>query len=368
MLLCTTTVRSPETLVANQGGNDQGPPVPTPSILDRFKLTAEGMVMGLAPHLPPVAIQAGFGYIKGRERPMVASINVVNECNLTCAGCYWGRTEGRQERSEMSLEDSARLIDALYQKGVRDFLFIGGEPLMRLEDTGENEERIHPRDRTEFMVRRVAEHGAISTVITNGTYGLPAPGEWPRVHYFVSFDGDGLGMLKVRGKGVFEQARDAARGRKDVILAMTISNLNVNGVEAFVQNAEEWEVGGVVFSFATPQVGDKQWFYLSDEEKERTVQALLRLKEQLGDFVAMSTRAIELLRPSEVAQWSPDCPTFFAISMTSEGEEIERCIFGPEGDCPRCGCNIYTSAVALREGDQETARMVQYPSQLAGIE
>ena len=72
----------------------------------------------------------------------------------------------------------------------------------------------------------------------------------------------------------------------------------------------------------------------------------------------MGTRAIELLRPAEVARWSPRCPTFIAQSIRADGQLIERCIFGPEGDCSRCGCNIYTSFVAIREGDHETARFL----------
>ena len=146
---------------------------------------------------------------------------------------------------------------------------------------------------------------------------------------------------------------------------MTISKLNVDRIEAFVRETATWGIGGVVFSFATPNVGERQSFYPTAERKEQAVQEVLRLKREFRDFIAMGTRSIELLRPSEVARWSPRCPTFAALSTRADGQLIERCIFGPEGDCSRCGCNIYTTLVAVQEGDRESARFMTPSSMLA---
>jgi len=178
-------------------------------------------------------------------------------------------------------------------------------------------------------------------------------------------------MSSIRGfdnlhkRDVFELVRSVAYERKDVILAMTINRLNFEHIETFVREVSMWHGGGVVFSFSTPYVGDQQPFYLKDEQKEQTVQRLLRLKDVYGDFIVMSRRALELLRPCEVSRWSPQCPTWAAKSIRSDGIPIERCIFGPKADCSRCGCNISTSMVALGEGDRETARMLSLPMRLA---
>ncbi len=286
-----------------------------------------------------------------RKRPLIASINVVNRCNLHCAGCYWTKSEREEDRVELSIEDGVELIHQLWKGGSRHFFFIGGEPLTE-------------REKVERWVREVSRIGGISMIVTNGTYGLPAQNEWPRTRYYVSCDGDRQGMDRVRGfdvvhkTNVFEQVKAVAMNRKDVKLAMTISKLNVDRIEAFVRETVTWNIGGVAFSFATPNVGERQSFYLSAERKEQAVQEILRLKQEFKDFIAMGTRAIELLRPAEVARWSPKCPTFIAQSIRADGQLIERCIFGPEGDCSRCGCNIYTTFVALREGDHETARFL----------
>jgi MoaA/NifB/PqqE/SkfB family radical SAM enzyme len=312
------------------------------------------------PILAPTLLRLFYRRSERHQRPLIASINVVNRCNLHCAGCYWTRTEREEDRQELSIADGEQLIQNLWKKGARQFLFIGGEPMTE-------------REKVEQWVRKVARLGGISTVITNGTYGLPEPNEWPRTHYFVSCDGDRTGMDRVRGfdvvhkTNVFEQVKSVAYQRKDVMLAMTINKLNVDRIEAFVREVATWDIGGVVFSFATPNVGDRQSFYLSVDQREKATQELLRLKHEFKDFVAMGTRAIELLRPSEVEKWSPRCPTFAAQSIRADGQPLERCVFGPTGDCSRCGCNISTSFVALREGDRETARFVTFPARMAGI-
>lgn len=311
-------------------------------------------------HLPSVFLRIGIGLAERHQRPLISSINVVNRCNLHCAGCYWSRTERNEDREELSIEESKQLINDLWKRGVRLFLFLGGEPMMEPKKVFE-------------LVNEVAKLGGVSTIITNGTYDLPTPNEWPRSHFFISCDGDRQGMDRVRGfdiihqTNVFEKVKSIALHRKDVMLAMTISNLNVERIEAFTRETMTWGIGGIFFSFATPNVGERRSFYLSDERKEQAVLEILTLKEELGDFIAMSTRSIELLRPDEVAKWSPKCPTFIAQSIRADGKPVERCIFGPEGDCSRCGCNITTYAVALREGDCETARMAAYPAHLAGI-
>lgn len=296
---------------------------------------------------------------KNHQRPLIASIDVTNWCNLHCPGCYWTETLRHQELKELPVDQGTELLRILWREGVRQFMFLGGEPMSQ-------------REKVAQWVKVIASLGGISTVVTNGTYGLPAPGEWPRAHYFISCDGDKTGMDKVRGfdpthgVNVFEKVRKVASGRPDVMLNMTISKLNYQRVEPFVRETATWQIGGVAFQFITPYIG-KNTIALPSDLREQVVQKLLKLKVEFGDFVAMSRRAIELLSPTEVTIWSPNCPNFIEKSFAADGTQIERCIFGPRGDCSHCGCNIATSAVALQEGDRETVRMVMYPARRAGI-
>ncbi|GAC1389248.1 MAG: hypothetical protein NVS4B11_18820 [Ktedonobacteraceae bacterium] len=323
-------------------------------------LLTYGGELAAHPLVPSVMLKGAMNIVRRQQRPIIASINVVNRCNLNCAGCYWRKDEAKEERDELSVDESRQLILRLWDQGVRQFLLLGGEPMSKPE-------------KVEILARYIAELHGTSTVITNGTYGLPEPGAWPRTHFMISCDGDRQGMDRVRGfdvmhqSSVFDQVKAVAAHRNDVCLAMTISKINMDRVEAFVKETVSWGIAGVVFSFATPNVGERQTFYLSDEQKELTVQLLLTLKAEYGDFIIMSKRAIELFRPTEVAKWSPRCPTYSAVSIRADGVALERCIFGPLGDCSRCGCNITTSVAALEEGDKETARFVTLPAMRAGI-
>lgn len=50
--------------------------------------------------LVPVVMRFLIWQAEKRKRPFIGSINVVNRCNLHCAGCYWTRTEREQDRVE----------------------------------------------------------------------------------------------------------------------------------------------------------------------------------------------------------------------------------------------------------------------------
>src|SRR5205823_14221965 len=84
--------------------------------------------------ISPALIRIALWWAEMRKRPLIASINVVNRCNLHCAGCYWTKTEREEDREELSLEDGAELIHRLWKRGTRHFFFIGGEPLTAREN------------------------------------------------------------------------------------------------------------------------------------------------------------------------------------------------------------------------------------------
>lgn len=82
-----------------------------------------------------------------------AYIHVTQRCNLNCFYCYnKANTNKRQE--EFSTATWIHVLDDLYEKGVRDFVFTGGEPLLR-------------DDLTEILKRK---HSDCSfALLTNGT-------------------------------------------------------------------------------------------------------------------------------------------------------------------------------------------------------
>lgn len=309
----------------------------------------------------PLSARLFMEYSRLKGQKVIASINVTNWCNLHCAGCYWQKTSAKENHPDMSREYGLKMIRKLREDGVYQILYIGGEPMAR-------------RDVLDSWVREFAMLGGINTVITNGTYGLPKVGEWPSTHYFVSCDGDKFSMDKIRGKdpehnmkNVFDTVTEVVRGRKDVVLTMTINSLNYEHIEGFTEYARGLDVGGAVFSLSTPNVGEHPPFYLNSEQRDVTVEKLLKLKTTYGDFIATSRRTIELLGSKYDRTRGEKCPTDLSISLNSDGSQIERCIFGPKGDCSRCGCNITAMMRALLEGDRETAKDFKLPMRKARI-
>ena len=61
--------------------------------------------------LSPTLLRFVLWQAEKRKRPLIASINVVNRCNLHCAGCYWTKRREREEECvELSIEEGVELI------------------------------------------------------------------------------------------------------------------------------------------------------------------------------------------------------------------------------------------------------------------
>ena len=62
----------------------------------------------------------------------VAYLHVTQRCNLNCYYCY-NKKNINSRREELSTEEWKSAIDKLYGKGVRTFVFTGGEPTLRTD-------------------------------------------------------------------------------------------------------------------------------------------------------------------------------------------------------------------------------------------
>jgi 12,18-didecarboxysiroheme deacetylase len=87
------------------------------------------------------------------KKPVVVW-NVTRRCNLKCVHCY-SRSEDRDYRGELSLEEGKSLIDDLAEFGSPVILFSGGEPLVR-------------RDILD-LIQYAVDSGRRAVVSTNGT-------------------------------------------------------------------------------------------------------------------------------------------------------------------------------------------------------
>lgn len=89
------------------------------------------------------------------SHPILAQIVPIRRCNLACTYC----NEFDRHSPPVPTTEMLRRIDKLGELGTSIITFSGGEPTL------------HPD--LDLLIRRVRQHGAIATVITNGYFLVP---------------------------------------------------------------------------------------------------------------------------------------------------------------------------------------------------
>lgn len=67
----------------------------------------------------------------GVEAKPIVVWNVNEICNMSCPHCYASAKKGWKNTIELSNEEAKKVIDKLYQYGIKILIFSGGEPLLR---------------------------------------------------------------------------------------------------------------------------------------------------------------------------------------------------------------------------------------------
>ena len=183
-------------------------------------------------------------------------VNVTNVCNLSCAHCFVFRADNpNKPKDRMDDETMLYQLKTLRDKhNIQSMLFMGGEPMIRKELVLEG--------------MRLFES---SSIVTNGTFGIPSvPGHLVTV----SLDGPQELCDSIRGEGCLRQGQGiGVRARpKDgttVMLQMTLTAKNHQGMEEFVDDVQDWPVTGVAFTFYVPVKNDDTglgWHDLRDRD------------------------------------------------------------------------------------------------------
>jgi len=261
-----------------------------------------------------------------------ALVNVTNVCNLSCAHCFVFRADN-PNRPKDKMDDATMLaqLEQLRDKhGIRSMLFMGGEPMVR-------------RD----LVLRAMPLFERSSIVTNGTYGIPsAPGHLVTV----SLDGPREMNDRIRGEGVFDRVkksvfeRDADDGTT-VILQMTLTRLNADGIEPFVEEVKDWPVTGIAFTFYVPSLGDETGLGWEDlRERDLVVDRVMGVKRRFPERVKANIGALELMKSDRCLQVTGERGETCGLRQMlplymGEGGNFERtfCCYGNNVDCTRCG-------------------------------
>jgi len=252
----------------------------------------------------------------GDRSPIVAYLKITKRCNLDCHYCPW-HTAANDFSEETDTSAWIANIDDLIERGIRIFVFEGGEPTLR-------------RD-LPLLLEHARRRGAHSILATNGT---GSPWRFDPTAFTVSIDGPEETHDAVRGKGTYRHILEnlATRGRKRVVSITVISRANMAKLG---QMAEEIEtlVDGMLFTFVYPYstVSNDA---LTPSEVRDTKQSLLRMK-----------RRYRILNPASylrAATGTKPCHDWLAVTVNHRGALEEGCFVQhvEPKDCSRCelGC------------------------------
>jgi Fe-coproporphyrin III synthase len=275
------------------------------------------------------------------RRPTTVAIDITHKCNLKCLHCYWWKQEHPPEL------DDGQMV-AFFQKqrkgGLRAAILYGGEPTLRPE-----------------ICRAASRIFDITLAFTNGVNGFP---ELENGQWILSLDGPERENDQIRGEGVYQKAVENIKSAaRPPIVHMTISKINQNSLERFVQEMMALPIKGMGFSFVTPNRGmTDENLFIPLAERNQLVMELLRLRKKYGEKVGFTpAMARQLLTHGAFSEWNnlSTCPVTQRVRCYRSDGQRKVCTYGDQADCSRCGCAaVVAYRGAYKPFDYQTLRVI----------
>ena len=278
------------------------------------------------------------------------SADITNYCNLKCRHCYWWLN--RVPSRELSADEWRNVVREKFVKSdVIAISLTGGEPLLR-------------PDIIEAIINEMKWRYV--TVVTNGTLPLVDFG----VGYFISIDGTESIHDAIRGVKIYRKVKQNVidHPEVDVVINMTINSLNYGCVGDVV---DEWYsfARAFTFQFHTPFSYDDTLWLPYGKTRNSTIDKLLEMKEKYPDFIANTSKQLNLFKDGK---WTVNCPKWFFINLDSSGKTKQFCVIsntdenGVKPVCERCGIACYAGAYSgLFLSDTEWFRMFKVAKRVA---
>lgn len=279
-----------------------------------------------------------------KKIPIFGSADITNSCNLRCKHCYWWLN--RKPHEELGSDEWRNAVrENFIRKDVMSISLTGGEPLLRPD--------VIEAILGEMKWRYV-------TVVTNGTLPLVDFG----VGYFISIDGTEKIHNAIRGMKIYGKIKQNVidNSEENVVINMTINRLNYECIEHVVS---EWHnfARALTFQFHTPFSYDDELWLPYGNLRNQTIDKLLRIKENYPDFIANTSKQLDLFRGGK---WTAKCPDWFFINLDSSARKKQSCVisntdeYGVKPICERCGISCNAGAYSgLFLGDTEWFRMLR---------
>lgn len=297
-----------------------------------------------------VAESTGFG---GPDYGFATQVQflLTERCNLACAHCAVP-AEDSPAAHELDATSWRGAVDTLTERGIRQFWFTGGEPLLRADDV--------------FAVAaHAAQQGADQVVIvSNGTRLRPAVAaelaalqRWhPAIRLHVSLDGaTGPSNDLVRGPGAFDRTIAGVtellrHGGRLGGIQTVLHQRNVHELDDFASlvrrfGASSWNLFGLS---AVGRGGAQDALRLATDDWEGVL-------TRLDDLAARSGARIAVMGPIDGEDWDITSPTQPRASQPTS----PTCVVGPDGEAFTCPPLRHLSLGRLVGTDQDLAQVVE---------
>jgi len=203
----------------------------------------------------------------GDKSPILASLKVTQNCNLSCSHCPWKNNI----HNELSTEQWKKILEKVRDRGCTLVTFEGGEPTLRPD--------------LQELIEYGSELGLSTLVVTNGTRDL-ASIKPDRI--WISIEGLEEVNDQIRGHGTFKKAFKTLKNNRERMIATltTISRTNYQDLEQMCETLSPY-VHGFIFSFLYPyrQTEDQA---LSPEERRKVAERIIALKKSYNVLNSVS--------------------------------------------------------------------------------
>ncbi|MCG8484985.1 MAG: radical SAM protein [Clostridia bacterium] len=250
------------------------------------------------------------------KKPILGTIILTDECNLSCKHC----AVNNMEKKMYAYEDILMEMHGFYQEGIRILFFCGGETLL-WKDQGKD---------IKDLIKVAREIGFyIINVVTNGTIDLDIP---EADVIFLSIDGNKETHNLIRGDTydrIMENI-DRAKG-SNICIYMAINKLNYEEVEEVGELAYKHpHIQSISFNFHTPYDGTED-LSLTKDEKIQVVNTIKKMiRKGFNVFNLYSALDVYLSNG-----WQRPCYQCI-VSENNKRYVCGRCIEA-EGLCKECG-------------------------------
>jgi radical SAM protein with 4Fe4S-binding SPASM domain len=284
------------------------------------------------------------------NHPSTLQIEVTEGCNHNCFYCYNHWRTDDPSRNIMTIGDAKRLV-SIIDKDVKPFgiTITGGEPMMNLPAVIEIAKgNIRRGFSLNSNLTMLGERQLNSLLDINQNFGILAS-----LPHFES-----EGFIEIVGRETlpifYENLRRILQSGIKVTVNMVTNRLNKDAV--YKEGKYLYEEFGVDSFTATPalkpsmrKMGGKDGYCLSNDEVAKSLDDLLRLREDFG----MQVRVLEVIPPCSLPEYLRG---IFDNSCTAGRSTIQ---IGYNGDVRSCGRSPYSEGNIFKENFFEIWRRLE---------